>query len=169
MESNPLHPFGLHPYVPLSWFGLDISLNQAVIMMGDVIDLAGGFLYMAGRQRRLVPTGLQSVAEVLVEFIRSMILDTMGEKGLRFFPFVATLFVFILFCNLLGLIPGTYTVTSQIVVTGAFALFVYGLSIVVGFALHGLKFLQILIPPATPFWRLPSVAPVVLFRQVSRP
>src|SRR5438552_17933426 len=169
MESNPLHPFELHPYVPLSLFGLDISLNKAVIMMWVVIALAAGFLYMAGRQRRLVPTRLQSVAEVLVEFIRSMILDTMGEKGLRFFPFVATLFVFILFCNLLGLIPGTYTVTSQIVVTGAFALFVYGLSIVVGFALHGLKFLQILIPPGTPFWLLPLMVPIELVSQLARP
>src|SRR6059036_1335656 len=169
MESNPLHPFELHPYVPLSLFGLDISLNKAVIMMWVVIALAAGFLYMAGRQRRLVLTRLQSVAEVLVEFIRSMILDTMGEKGLRFFPFVATLFVFILFCNLLGLIPGTYTVTSQIVVTGAFALFVYGLSIVVGFALHGLKFLQILIPPGTPFWLLPLMVPIELVSQLARP
>src|SRR5437870_10094920 len=169
MESNPLHPFELHPYVTLSLFGLDISLNKAVIMMWVVIALASGFLYMAGRQRRLVPTRLQSVAEVLVEFIRSMILDTMGEKGLRFFPFVATLFVFILFCNLLGLIPGTYTVTSQIVVTGAFALFVYGLSIVVVFALHGLKFLQILIPPGTPFWLLPLMVPIELVSQLARP
>src|SRR5712692_4056768 len=169
MESNPLHPFELHPYVTLSLFGLDISLNKAVIMMWVVIALASGFLYMAGRQRRLVPTRLQSVAEVLVEFIRSMILDTMGEKGLRFFPFVATLFVFILFCNLLGLIPGTYTVTSQIVVTGAFALFVYGMSIVVGFALHGLKFLQILIPPGTPFWLLPLMIPIELVSQLARP
>src|SRR5206468_9102672 len=87
----------------------------------------------------------------------------------RFFPFVATLFVFILFCNLLGLIPGTYTVTSQIVVTGAFALFVYGLSIVVGFALHGLKFLQILIPPGTPFWLLPLMVPIELVSQLARP
>src|SRR3989440_3835284 len=169
MESNPLHPFELHPYVTLSLFGLDISLNKAVIMMWVVIALASGFLYMAGRQRRLVPTRLQSMAEVLVEFIRSMILDTMGEQGMRFFPFVATLFVFILFCNLLGLIPGTYTVTSQIVVTGAFALFVYGLSIVVGFALHGLKFLQILIPPGTPFWLLPLMVPIELVSQLARP
>src|SRR5436853_6564095 len=117
---------------------------------------------MAGRQRRLVPTRLQSVAEVLVEFIRSMILDTMGEQGMRFFPFVATLFVFILFCNLLGLIPGTYTVTSQIVVTAAFALFVYGMSVVVGVARHGIKFLGILIPPGTPLWLLPLMMPIDL-------
>src|SRR5438132_7732350 len=169
MESNPLHPFELHSYVPLSLFGLDISLNKAVIMMWVVIALASWLLYMAGRERRLVPTRLQRVAEVLVEFIRSMILDTMGEQGMRFFPFVATLFVFILFCNLLGLIPGTYTVTSQIVVTAAFALFVYGLSIVVGFALHGLKFLQILIPPGTPLWLLPLMVPIEIVSQLARP
>src|SRR5712692_4442204 len=113
MESNPLHPFELHPYVTLSLFGLDISLNKAVIMMWVVIALAAGFLYMAGRQRRLVPTRLQSVAEVLVEFIRSMILDTMGEKGLRF--------------------------------------------------------LQILIPPGTPFWLLPLMVPIELVSQLARP
>src|SRR5207247_2405645 len=127
---------------------------------------AGGFPDRGGR---LVPTRLQSVAEVLVEFIRSMILDTMGEQGMRFFPFVATLFVFILFCNLLGLIPGTYTVTSQIVVTAAFALFVYGLSIVVGFAYHGIRFLQILIPPGTPPLLLPLMMPIELISQLARP
>ncbi len=169
MESNPLHPFELHSYVPLSLFGLDVSLNKAVIMMWVVIAVASGLLYMAGRQRRLVPTRLQSMAEVLVEFIRNMILDTMGEQGMRFFPFVATLFLFILFCNLLGLIPGTYTVTSQIVVTGAFALFVYGMSIVVGFAFHGPKFVQILIPPGTPLWLLPLMVPIEIVSQLARP
>src|SRR5256884_6904457 len=169
MESNPLHPFELHPYVPLSLFGLDISLNKAVIMMWVVIALASGLLYMAGRQRRLVPTRLQSVAEVLVEFIRSMILDTMGEQGMRFFPFVATLFLFILFCNLLGLIPGSYTVTSQIAVTAAFALFVYGMSLVVGFALHGVKFLGILVPGGTPMWMLPLMIPIEAVSQLARP
>ncbi|HZC67112.1 MAG TPA: F0F1 ATP synthase subunit A [Nitrospirales bacterium] len=169
MESNPLHPFELHPYGSLFLLGLDISPNKAVITMWIVIALASWLLYAAGRERRLVPTRLQSVAELLVEFIRGMILDTMGEKGMRFFPFVATLFVFILFCNLLGLIPGTYTVTSQIVVTGAFALFVYGMSIVVGFALHGIKFLGILVPPGTPVLLWPLLVPIEIISQLARP
>src|SRR5213593_5056121 len=169
MESNPLHPFELHPYGSLSLFGLNISPNKAVVMMWIIIVLASSLLIIAAKQQRLVPTRLQSLAEILVEFIRNMIMDTMGEKGMKFFPFVATLFVFILFCNLLGLIPGTYTVTSQIVVTGAFALFVYGLSIVVGFALHGLKFLQILIPPGTPLWLFPLMVPIEIVSQLARP
>jgi F-type H+-transporting ATPase subunit a len=159
----------LHPYGEFHLFGFDVSLNKAVIMMWVVIALAALLLIAAGRGRRLIPTRLQSLAEMLVEFIRGMILDTMGEKGMKFFPFVATLFVFILFCNLLGLIPGTYTVTSQIVVTAVFALFVYTMSIVVGFAVHGLRFLGILIPPGTPVLLLPLMMPIELVSQLARP
>lgn len=169
MEGNPLHPFELHPYGSLSLFGLDISLNKAVLMMWVVIVAASWLLFAAAREPRLIPTRLQSVGEILVEFIRGMILDTMGPRGLKFFPFVASLFLFILFCNLLGLVPGSYTVTSQIVVTAAFALFVYGMSIVVGFALHGLKFFQILIPSGTPPWLLPLMMPIELVSQLARP
>jgi len=169
MESNPLHPFELHPYGTLSLFGIDISLNKAVVMMWVVIALASWLLYRAGRERRLIPTRLQSLAELLVEFIKGMILDTMGEKGLRFFPFIATLFLFILFCNLLGLIPGSYTVTSQIVVTAAFALFVYAMSLVVGFALHGFRFLGILVPGGTPVLLLPLMVPIEIVSQLARP
>lgn len=168
-ESNPLHPFELHPYGEFHLFGLDVSLNKAVIMMWIIIALASWLLVSAGRQRRLVPTRLQSVAEILVEFIRGIILDTMGEKGMRFFPFIATLFVFILFSNMLGLVPGSYTVTSQIVVTAAFALFVYTMSIVVGFVIHGFKFLGILIPPGTPVLLLPLMMPIELVSQLARP
>src|SRR5438445_4198132 len=169
MESNPLHPFELHPYGSLSLFGLDISPNKAVVMMWIIIVLASSLLIIAARQQRIVPTRLQSLAEILVEFIRNMIMDTMGEKGMKFFPFVATLFVFILFCNILGLIPGSYTVTSQIVVTAAFALFVYSMSIVVGFVLHGIKFLGILMPAGTPVLLLPLMVPIELVSQLARP
>jgi F-type H+-transporting ATPase subunit a len=169
MESNPLHPFELHPYGSLSLFGLDISPNKAVVVMWIIIVLASSLLIMAARQQRLVPTRLQSLGEILVEFIRGMIMDTMGEKGMKFFPFVATLFVFILFCNLLGLIPGSYTVTSQIVVTAGLALFVYSMSIVVGFVLHGFKFLGILMPAGTPVLLLPLMVPIELVSQLARP
>ncbi len=167
--ENPLHPFELHPIVQITLFGVDISLNKAVLMMWVVISLVAGLLILAGTSRRLVPTKLQSLAELLVDFIRGIILDTMGKEGMRFFPFIATLFLFILFCNLLGLIPGSYTVTSQIVVTAAFALFVYSMSVALGFSLHGLKFLGILVPPGTPAWLLPLMVPIELISQLARP
>lgn len=169
MEESPLHPFELHPYGQFSLFGLDVSLNKAVIMMWVVVGLVTALMIIAGSSRRLVPTKLQSMAEMLVDFIRGIILDTMGKEGMRFFPLIATLFLFILFCNLLGLIPGTYTVTSQIVVTAAFALFVYGMSVVLGFALHGVKFLGILVPSGTPGWLLPLMVPIELISQLARP
>ncbi len=169
MEESPLHPFELHTYIPINLFGLDISINKAVIMMWVVVGLTAFLLVKAGRSRKMVPTKLQSLGELLVGFIRDIILDTMGKDGMKFFPFIATLFVFILFCNLLGLIPGTYTVTSQIVVTAVFALGVYGISIVMGFVLHGVKFLGILVPPGTPGWLLPLMIPIELVSQLARP
>ena len=106
MQESPLHPFELHSYLHISLFGLDISLNKAVIMMWVVIALAAWFLISAGRQRRLIPGRLQSAAEMLVEFIQGMILDTMGKQGMAFFPFIASLFIFIFSRTSWVLFPG---------------------------------------------------------------
>jgi F-type H+-transporting ATPase subunit a len=169
MEESPLHPFELHEWIPISLGGFDISVNKAVVMMWVVVSLAAVFMVIAGSARKLVPGKLQSIAELMVDFIRSMILDTMGKEGMRFFPLIATLFLFILFCNLLGLIPGSYTVTSQIIVTAVFSCVVYGISLVMGFLIHGIKFLGILIPPGTPGWLLPLMIPIELMSQLARP
>ncbi len=169
MEESPLHPFELHEIVPMSLFGLDISINKAVIWMWIVVGLIAFLMISAAKAKQLVPGKLQSMAEVMVDFIRGIILDTMGPKGMKFFPFIATLFLFILFSNLLGLIPGSYTVTSQLIVTAVFAVVVYGLSLVLGFMLHGGKFLGILVPPGTPGWLLPLMIPIELVSQLARP
>ena len=169
MEESPLHPFELHNFIQINLGGLDISINKAVIMMWVVVGLISILMIMAGSARRLVPGKLQSLAEMMVDFIRGIILDTMGKDGLKFFPLIATLFLFILFCNLIGLIPGSYTVTSQIVVTAVFACTVYALSLVMGFILHGGKFLGILVPPGTPGWLLPLMVPIELISQLARP
>ena len=167
--EDPLHPFELHTFLPLSLLGVDISINKAVIMMFLVVGLVIGLLTKAKSAGSLVPTKLQSMAELLVEFIRGIIQDTMGQAGMRFFPLIFSLFLFILFSNLLGLIPGAYTVTSQLVVTAVFAVAVYGLSLVVGFRIHGAKFLGILVPPGTPGWLLPLMIPIEIISQLARP
>lgn len=169
MEESPLHQFELENWIPISLGGLDISINKAVIFMWIVITVAAVLMIMAGSSRKLVPGKLQSLAEMMVDFIRSMILDTMGKEGMRFFPFIATLFLFILFSNLIGLIPGSYTVTSQIIVTAVFSFVVYGISLVLGFTLHGAKFLGILVPPGTPGWLVPLMIPIEIISQVARP
>ena len=169
MEESPLHPFELHDWIPISLGGLDISINKAVVMMWVVVSLVTVLMVMAGSARKLVPGKLQSLAEIMVDFIRSMIMDTMGKEGMRFFPLIATLFLFILFCNLIGMIPGSYTVTSQIIVTAVFSFLVYGLSLVMGFFLHGVKYLGVLVPPGTPGWLVPLMIPIEIMSQVARP
>jgi F-type H+-transporting ATPase subunit a len=169
MEESPLHQFELQRWVPISIGGLDLSINKAVVFMWVVIAVAAVLMVMAGSSRKLVPGKLQSLAEMMVDFIRTMILETMGKDGMRFFPLVATLFVFILFSNYIGLIPGAYTVTSQIIVTAAFSFLVYGISLVVGFSIHGVKFLGILIPPGTPGWLVPLMVPIEIISQIARP
>jgi F-type H+-transporting ATPase subunit a len=167
--EDPLHPFELHTLIPLSLLGLDISINKAVLIMWVVVGLVTILLIKAGSAKSLVPSKLQSLAELLVDFIRGIIQDTMGADGMRFFPLISALFLFILFCNLVGLIPGSYTVTSQVIVTGVFAVCVYLLSLVVGFQIHGTKFLGILVPPGTPGWLLPLMIPIELISQLARP
>lgn len=169
MEESPLHQFELQNWIPISIGGFDISINKAVVFMWVVIAVAAVLMIMAGSSRKLVPGKLQSLAEMMVDFIRTMILDTMGKDGMRFFPLVATLFVFILFSNYIGLIPGTYTVTSQVIVTAVFSFLVYGISLVIGFWLHGMKFLGILIPPGTPGWLIPLMIPIEIISQLARP
>jgi F-type H+-transporting ATPase subunit a len=169
MEESPLHQFELQRWVPISIGGLDLSINKAVVFMWVVIAVAAVLMVMAGSSRKLVPGKLQSLAEMMVDFIRTMIMETMGKEGMRFFPLVATLFVFILFSNYIGLIPGAYTVTSQIIVTAAFSFLVYGISLVVGFSLHGIKFLGILVPPGTPGWLVPLMIPIEIISQIARP
>lgn len=167
--DNPLHHFELHPLIPLSLFGIDISINKAVVMMWLASALVFLFFSLATQGRSLVPRRIQSLAEMAVEFLRNLVVENMGPIGHKFFPFIATLFFFVLFANLLGLIPGAYTVTSQLMVTAFFALIVYGLSLIVGFRLHGLHFLTILAPAGTPGWLLPLMVPIEVISQLARP
>jgi F-type H+-transporting ATPase subunit a len=98
-----------------------------------------------------------------------MIFENMGEKGMRFFPFIVALFFFILFSNLLGLIPGAFTVTSQVMVNGVFAMAIYLISVAVGLTLHGLHYFSVFLPAGTPWWLAPFMVPVEIFSQLVRP
>jgi F-type H+-transporting ATPase subunit a len=167
--ENPLEHFELHVLIPLRLFGFDISINQAVVMMWIVCAATFLFFWAAARQGRLVPTKLQSLAEIGVDFLRGVVQDNMGEKGMRLFPFIVTLFFFILFSNLLGIIPGTYTVTSQLMVNAVLAIGVYVLSIIMGVVLHGFHYLSIFVPKGTPWWLLWLMIPSELISQLARP
>lgn len=124
---------------------------------------------VALRQRALVPGRMQGLAEMTYEFVHQMVLDTIGEEGRRFFPFVFTLFAFILAGNVLGLFPYFFAFTSHIAVTGALAIFVFLLSTVVGFWYHGIGFLKFFSPPGVPGWLLPLLIPIEIVSFLSRP
>ncbi|MHB8481893.1 MAG: F0F1 ATP synthase subunit A [Nitrospiria bacterium] len=169
MEHNPLEHFQLYNLLDLHLFGIDISINKAVIMMWLVCIAVILFFLIAGRKVTLVPSRIQSLAEIALDFLKNMAVEGMGEEGVKFIPFLATLFFFILFSNYLGLIPGSYTVTSQLFVTGTFAVLVYLFSIIVGFKYHGAGFFRILIPPGTPAWLIPMIIPIEMISQLARP
>src|SRR5580692_12696298 len=119
--------------------------NQSLLMVVVVI-AASLFLSLAVKPNRLVPTRSQSMAEASYEFVANMIHSATGEDGLRFFPFVFTLFIFVLFCNFFGMVPWSFTVTSQIAVTLAVAVLVILTVTVTGFAKHGLGFFRLFVP-----------------------
>ena len=158
LMAEPLFHFGGHPIY---------FTNQSLLMVIVVI-AASLFLTLTVKPGRLVPTRGQSMAEASYEFVANMIHSATGEDGLKFFPFVFSLFIFVLFSNFLGMVPGSFTVTSQIAVTFALACLVILLVIVVGFMKHGLGFLKLFVPHA-PWYLLILLVPIEVISFFTRP
>ncbi|MBV9990349.1 MAG: F0F1 ATP synthase subunit A [Alphaproteobacteria bacterium] len=165
---NPMEQFAVKPLIPLHIGGYDVSFTNQSLWMCIVIGAITLFMAMATSKRSLVPGRMQSMAEISYEFVANMIGTAAGEDGLRFFPFVFTLFMFVLFSNFLGLLPGSFTVTSQIVVTFALAAFVVAMVIVVGFIRHGIGFLKLFVPHA-PWYLLILLIPIEFISFMTRP
>jgi F-type H+-transporting ATPase subunit a len=166
VAMNPMEQFEVKPLIAQPLFeigGYPIYFTNQALFMLIVVAAASLFLTATVSKNRLVPTRGQSMAEMSYEFVGNMINSTMGHEGLKFFPFVFTLFIFVLFSNFLGLIPYTFTVTSQIAITFALASFVIVMMLVVGFAKHGLRFLSLFVPPA-PWW---MIVPMVIIEVIS--
>ena len=171
MALNPMEQFAIKPLIAepvLHIAGHPIYFtNQALLMI--VVALASSlFLTLAVKPNRLVPTRGQSMAELSYEFVANMIHSATGEDGLKYFPFVFTLFIFVLCSNFFGMVPGSFTVTSQIAVTLALACLVVGLVIVVGFMKHGIGFLKLFVPHA-PWYLLILLVPIEVISFLTRP
>src|SRR5580700_9084803 len=163
-----MEQFTIKPIVPLHIGGYDVSFTNQSLLMVIVVVAAALFLSLAVKPGRLVPNKSQSMAEVSYEFVANMIHSATGEDGLKFFPFVFTLFIFVLFCNFFGMVPWSFTVTSQIAVTLALASLVILLVIVVGFLKHGLGFLKLFVPHA-PWYLLILLVPIEVISFLTRP
>jgi F-type H+-transporting ATPase subunit a len=133
-----------------------------------VVGAVALFMTLAISKRSLVPSRMQSMAEISYEFVANMIGGAAGEDGLRFFPFIFTLFMFVLFSNFLGLLPGSFTVTSQIIVTFSLAAFIIAMVVVTGFLRHGIGFLKLFVPHA-PWYLLGLLVPIEFISFLTRP
>src|SRR6185312_13236637 len=147
VAANPIEQFEIHNYFPVFKIaGHQISFTDSAVFMVLAVVLTAALMLGATSGRRLVPTRMQSVAEILYEFIADMIRSTTGEHGLKFFPLVFSVFMFVLISNLVGLIPYSFSVTSQVIVTASLALLVFFTVIIHGFVHHGLHFLKLFVP-----------------------
>ncbi|ACJ00868.1 F0F1 ATP synthase subunit A [Rhodospirillum centenum] len=167
--ADPLHQFEIQPIVPIQIGGLDLSFsNSAAFMVAAV--LATTTLLMFGmRGRAIVPGRLQSMAELLYEFIAGMVKENAGPEARRYFPLVFSIFTFILFGNLLGMIPGAFTFTSHIAVTFALAMVVFLFVTILALVRHGLHFFSFFMPQGAPIWLAPLIVPIEIVSYLSRP
>lgn len=166
---DPIHQFVIKPIFSLHLFGIDASFTNASLFMVIVVLAVAALMLLGTRARALVPGRLQTLAEAAYEFVVSTLQMADLHDGGRFFPLVFTLFLFVLLCNLIGLIPYTFTVTSQIVVTGALALLVIGIVVVYGFIHNGTRFFRLFVPPGVPTVLLPVIVPIEIISFLSRP
>ena len=166
---DPIHQFELHPIVPIKIFGWDVSFTNSSLFMVASVVLITAFFMVSMRSRSLVPGRMQSMAEVTHEFVAGMLRDSTGSAGMKYFPFVFTIFMFVFTCNMVGMIPGFFTVTSHIIVTAALAALVFLTVIIVGFAKHGIRFLKLFVPEGVPIAILPLVVLIEVISFLSRP
>jgi F-type H+-transporting ATPase subunit a len=164
---DPIHQFVIERLVPLHIGGVDISFTNSALFAVIAIVLASLLFILAPRD--LVPTRLQSVAESIYEVVDNMTHEVLHENARTYFPFVLTLFTFILFANVLGLIPYAFTVTSHIVVTLALALVVFIGATIIGFIRNGAGYLNLFVPSGVPALLLPLVVLIEIVSYFIRP
>ena len=169
LELHPLEQFKVEPLIPIHIGGLDVSYTNAALFMTISVVLITALLVLGIRRGALVPTRWQSVAEMSYEFVADMVETNAGHGAEPYFPFVFTLFMFVFFANFLALIPYSFSVTGQIIVTFALAAVVFTGVTIVGFAKHGLHFLRFFVPEGVPFVLLILLVPIELLSYFIRP
>ena len=166
---SPLHQFEIQKIIPLEIGRYDLSFTNASAFMMLMVGLVLCFFILSIRKQKLIPSKFQLISEMIYGFISSMLNDTAGHTARPYFPFVFSLFLFILGANLLGMIPYTYTVTSQIIVTFSLAMGVFILITCIGFICHGYRFMGYFVPQGVPKILLPLIIPIELISYLSRP
>lgn len=169
--ENLLEELKASTYLHWTVFGIDLSITKAVVVLWISLALVFLLVWMAGRRARMVPSRLQNMMESMLEFVReSMVLEVMGKEGLPYFPLVATLFLFILVTNLIGLIPGSYAATSLTGTTAAWAVIVFITYHLIGVRKHGaFGYLKSFVPSGVPIPLLIIMLPIEIVSHAARP
>jgi len=166
---DPMHQFEIVTYVPFQIGGIDASFTNSALWMVISAGLITAFTVLTMSGRAMVPGRWQSLAELSYEFIANMVRDNVGTAGQRYFPFIFTLFMFVLFCNMLGMVPYSFTVTSHIIVTFALALFIFIAVTIIGFVTHGIGYLNYFVPKGIPVALMPLLVVIEVISYLTRP
>ncbi len=170
MASNPMQQFTVHKIGPeIKIGGLDLSFTNASLFMVISTSVILFFLFLGSKEKKIIPNKIQLIAEMFYTFVAKMISDTAGSKAKPFFPFIFSLFMFVLSCNMIGMLPYSFTVTSHIIVTLILALFIFIAVTVIGFIKHGFKYLSIFVPSGVPAILLPLITIIEIISYLSRP
>ncbi len=170
MASNPMQQFTVHRIGPeIKMAGIDLSFTNASMFMVISASVILLFLFFSSKEKKIIPSKLQLIAEMFYTFVAKMISDTAGTKAKPYFPFIFSLFMFVLFCNMVGMLPYSFTVTSHIIVTLIMALFIFIAVTIIGFINHGFKYLSIFVPSGVPAVLLPLITVIEIISYLSRP
>jgi F-type H+-transporting ATPase subunit a len=167
--AGPLEQFEIKPIVPITIGPFDISFTNSSLWMAIAVLVVYGFIMFGSRHHTMVPGRLQSVVEMLYEFIAKLIQDNAGKEGMRYFPWIFTLFTLILAGNMLGMLPGSFTFTSHIIVTFTMAIVVIISVTAIGFLHHGTHFLSFFVPKGAPPLMVPFLVPIEIMSYLVRP
>ena len=167
--AGPLEQFEIKPLAELSVAGVDVSFTNSALWMVIAAVLVTGFMTLSMRRGALVPGRWQGAAEVMYEFVANMLKDNVGTAGRKYFPFVFTLVMFVLFGNLLGMIPHSFTFTSHIAVTFAMALVIFIGVTIIGFVRHGTHYFRMFFPEGAPIATAFILIPIEIISYFSRP
>jgi len=170
MSTNPMHQFNVYRIGPEISFGnVDISFtNASLFMMISALAIISVF-FVGTRRKAIIPTKIQLLTELSYTLVSKMISDTAGSKAKPYFPFIFSLFMFVLFCNMLGMLPYSFTVTSHIIVTFALAAVIFVGVTIIGFVNHGVGYLKLFIPSGVPVFLLPLIVIIEIISYLSRP
>jgi F-type H+-transporting ATPase subunit a len=167
---DPIHQFQIADLFNVGQLGgANIAFTNSALFMAIAVVLLTVFLIGGTMRAQTVPSRMQSAAELTYEFVANMLRSTAGKEGMRFFPFVFTIFMFVLTLNMLGLIPYAFTVTSHVIITAALAITVFLVVLFYGLYRHGLHFFNLFVPKGVPIYILPLIVGIEVLSFISRP